>query len=78
MSPYRVLLHILEFFPARLAILPYGHESNVTKLLVTTNIIIIIIIKYGVPCSSAASTMSSSTQYGVPCLPVPSMEYQMI
>ena len=33
MSPYLVLLLILEFFPARLATLPYGLDSNVTKLL---------------------------------------------
>ena len=33
MSPYLVLL-ILECFPARLASLPYGLDSNVTKLLV--------------------------------------------
>ena len=32
MSPYLVLL-ILELFPARLATLPYGLDSNVTKLL---------------------------------------------
>ena len=32
MSPYLVLL-ILEFFPARLATLPNGLDSNVTKLL---------------------------------------------
>ena len=32
MSPYLVLL-ILEFFPARLATLPYGLDSNDTKLL---------------------------------------------
>ena len=32
MSPYLVLL-ILEFFPARLARLPHGLDSNVTKLL---------------------------------------------
>ena len=32
MSPYLVLL-ILEFFPARLAMLPYGLDSNVTQLL---------------------------------------------
>ena len=32
MSPYLVLL-ILEFFPVRLAALPYGLDSNVTKLL---------------------------------------------
>ena len=32
MSIYLVLL-ILEFFPARLAKLPYGLESNVTQLL---------------------------------------------
>ena len=32
MSPYLVLL-ILEFFPARLATLPYGLDSNVTQLL---------------------------------------------
>ena len=32
MSPYLVLL-ILEFFHARLATLPYGLDSNVTKLL---------------------------------------------
>ena len=31
--PYLVLLRILEFFPARLATLPYGPDSNVTKLL---------------------------------------------
>ena len=31
MSPYLVLL-ILEFFPARLATLPYGLDSNVTRL----------------------------------------------
>ena len=34
MSPYLVLL-ILEFFPARLAMLPYGRDSNVTQLLAT-------------------------------------------
>ena len=33
MSPYLVL-RILEFFPARLATLPYGIDSNVTQLLV--------------------------------------------
>ena len=33
MSPYLVLILILEFFPARLATLPYGLDSNVTKLL---------------------------------------------
>ena len=50
MSPYQVLL-ILEFFPARLATLPYGLDLNVTKLqanLLTNKInkiIIIIIIK---------------------------------
>ena len=33
MSPYLDLLLILEFFPARLATLPYGFDSNVTKLL---------------------------------------------
>ena len=32
MSPYLVLL-ILEFFPARLATLTYGLDSNVTQLL---------------------------------------------
>ena len=32
MSPYLVLL-ILEFLPARLAVLPYGLDSNVTQLL---------------------------------------------
>ena len=32
MSPYLVLL-ILEFFPARLAPLPYVLDSNVTQLL---------------------------------------------
>ena len=32
MSPYLVLL-VLEFFPVRLAMLPYGLDSNVTKLL---------------------------------------------
>ena len=32
LSPYLVLL-ILEFFPARLAMLPYGSDSNVTGLL---------------------------------------------
>ena len=32
MSPYLALL-ILEFFLARLAMLPYGLDSNVTKLL---------------------------------------------
>ena len=32
MSPYLVLL-ILECFPARLATLPFGLDSNVTKLL---------------------------------------------
>ena len=32
MSPYLVLL-ILEFFPARLATLPYGLDSNITQLL---------------------------------------------
>ena len=33
MSPYLVLLLTFEFFPARLAVLPYGLDSNVTKLL---------------------------------------------
>ena len=33
MSPYLVLLFILEFFPARLCTLPYGLDENVTKLL---------------------------------------------
>ena len=32
MSPYLVLL-ILEFFSARLAMLPFGLDSNVTQLL---------------------------------------------
>ena len=32
MSPYLVLL-ILEFLPARLAMLPYGLDSNVTQPL---------------------------------------------
>ena len=32
MSPYVILL-ILEFFPDRLATLPYGLDSNVTQLL---------------------------------------------
>ena len=32
MSPYLVLLLILDFFPDRLAELPYGLDSNVTKL----------------------------------------------
>ena len=32
MSPYLVLL-ISEFFPAQLATLPYGIDSNVTQLL---------------------------------------------
>ena len=32
MSPYLVLL-ILEFFPARLASLPHGLDSNITQLL---------------------------------------------
>ena len=32
MSPYLVLL-ILEFFAARLAVLHYGLDSNVTQLL---------------------------------------------
>ena len=32
MCHYLVLL-ILEFLPARLATLPYGHDSNVTQLL---------------------------------------------
>ena len=32
MSPYLVLL-ILEFLPARLAMLPYGLDSNFTQLL---------------------------------------------
>ena len=33
MSHYLVLPLILEFLPARLATLPYGLDSNVTKLL---------------------------------------------
>ena len=33
MSPYLVLPLILYLFPARLATLPYGLDSNVTKLL---------------------------------------------
>ena len=33
MSPYLVLILILEFFDARLVMLPYGLESNRTKLL---------------------------------------------
>ena len=33
MSSYPVLLSILEFFLARLAMLPYGLDSNVTKFL---------------------------------------------
>ena len=33
MSPHQVLQLILELFPARLAMLPYGIDSNVTKLL---------------------------------------------
>ena len=33
MSPYLVLLLSLEFFPVRLATLPYGLDSTVTKLL---------------------------------------------
>ena len=33
MSHYLVLLHTLEFFPARLATIPYGLDSNVTKIL---------------------------------------------
>ena len=33
MSPYLVLLLILEFFPASLAMLPYWLDSNVTKLV---------------------------------------------
>ena len=33
MSPYLVHRLILEFFPARLAMLPYGSDSNVAKLL---------------------------------------------
>ena len=33
MSPYLVLLLILEYFLARLAMLPYGLYSNVTKLI---------------------------------------------
>ena len=33
MSPYLVLLLILEFFLARLAMLPYRLDSNITKLL---------------------------------------------
>ena len=33
MSPNPVFLLILEFFPAGLAMLPYGLDSNVTKLL---------------------------------------------
>ena len=32
MSPYLVLI-ILELFPARLATLPYGLDSNVTQLV---------------------------------------------
>ena len=32
MSPYLVLL-IIEFFPARLVMLPYGLDSNITQLL---------------------------------------------
>ena len=32
MSPYLIFLLILEFFPARLDMLLYGHDSNVTKL----------------------------------------------
>ena len=32
MSPYLVRL-ILEFFPAQLATLPYGLDSNITQLL---------------------------------------------
>ena len=33
MSPYLVLLPILEFFLDQLAIQPYGPDSNITKLL---------------------------------------------
>ena len=33
MFPHLVLLLILEFFPARLAMLPYGLDSNVTQQL---------------------------------------------
>ena len=33
MSPYLVLLLILDFFPARLIVLPGGLHSNVTKQL---------------------------------------------
>ena len=33
MSPYLVLLLILNFFPSRLAMLPYGLDSNVTQLV---------------------------------------------
>ena len=33
MSPYLVILLILEFFPARLATLSHGLDSNVTQLL---------------------------------------------
>ena len=33
MSPYLVLLLSLKFFPSRFFSLPYGLESNVTKLL---------------------------------------------
>ena len=32
MSPYLVLL-ILDFFPARLATLPHGLDSNITQIL---------------------------------------------
>ena len=35
MSPYLVLLHILEFSLARLAMSPSGLDSNVTKILAT-------------------------------------------
>ena len=33
MSPYPIVLLILEFFPAGLATLLYGLDTNVTKLL---------------------------------------------
>ena len=44
MSLYLVLLLILDFFPVRLTMLPYGLHSNVTKLLANLYFIILPIV----------------------------------
>ena len=60
MSYYLVLL-ILEFFPARLATLPYGLDSNVTQLL--ANMLTKLSVFYYlpiVPCNLVSKTVTLS------------------